>query len=100
MPTEIAFDALSRNEQYTSLCFIKFKFFNQTIFFIRKATFQFRELLNNFSHIISTKKYEQYVFKHLVIYVICISISQDRIRLLYKWKIQLQKVSERAWNRD
>ena len=29
----------------------------------------------NVSHIISTKKYETYVFKHLVIYVICIYIS-------------------------
>ena len=35
-------DALSGNEQYTSLCFIKFKFMDQTIIFIRRATFLFR----------------------------------------------------------
>ena len=39
------------------------------------------------------------IFKHLVTYMICICISQDRFRLLYKWKIQLQKVSEHAWKR-
>ena len=30
--------------------------------------------------------YKQYVFKHLMVYVICICVSQDRFRLLHKWK--------------
>ena len=30
--------------------------------------------------------YEQYVFKHLMVYVIWICVSQDRFRLLHKWK--------------
>ena len=30
--------------------------------------------------------YEQYVFKHLMVYVIRICVSQDRFRLLHKWK--------------
>ena len=38
---DLPFDALSRIEQYKSLCFIKFKFMDQTILLIRKATFLF-----------------------------------------------------------
>ena len=30
--------------------------------------------------------YKQYVFKHLMVYVICICVSQDRFILLHKWK--------------
>ena len=84
MPKEIPFDALSRNEQYTSLCFIKFKFMDQTslcfikfkfmdqtIIFIQKATFPFRgPFLKTFHTLYPQKNYEKYVFKHLVTYVI------------------------------
>ena len=92
MPTEWVFDALSRNAQYTSLCFIKFKLMDQTIlysrnFSLRKQHFSFDDLFLNFSHIISTKMYEQYVFKHLMVYMIWICVSQDRFRLLHKWKM-------------
>ena len=67
MPTEMTFDVLSSNKQYTSLYFIKFKFTDEAVLFIWKATVQFRGPFLNFSHIISTKEYEQYAFEHLVI---------------------------------
>ena len=91
MPTEWVFDALSRNAQYTSLCIIKFKLMDQTILYSRKLFsqkqyFSLDDLFLNFSHIISTKMYEQYVLKHLMVYVICICVSEDRFRLLHKWK--------------
>ena len=72
---------------------------DQNILCIRKAIFQFRETFLKTFRTVHPQKYEQYVFKHLVTYIICICISQDRFRLLCKRKIQLQKVSEHAWNR-
>ena len=90
MPTEMAFDALSRNEQCASLCFIKFKFIDQTILFIQKATFQFCGPFLKPFHTYP-QKYEQYVFKHLVMYMICICISQDRFRLLDNGKYNYKK---------
>ena len=64
----MSFDALSRNEQYTSLCFIKFKFRDQTILFIRKATFLFwAPSLKMFQTLYPQKSMRHiYVFKHLV----------------------------------
>ena len=52
----MAFDALSSNEQYASLCIIKFKFMDHAILFIEKATFQFRRPLKKiYTRFISTK---------------------------------------------
>ena len=62
MSREMAFDALSRNEQYASLCFIKFQFMDETITLHLKSNISvLRICLKNFSDIISTTKYEQYV---------------------------------------
>ena len=54
--------------------------------FLLKSNISVFDLFLNFSLIISTKMYEQYVFKHLMVYVIWICVSQDRFRLLHKWK--------------
>ena len=89
MPTEMAFDALSRYEQYASLFFMKFKLMDQTILFIRKATFQFRGPFLKTFHTLYAQKYDQHVFKHLVIYVFVLvkTDSDYYTHLKYSYKI-------------